>query len=264
MYSTAQMKVTVVFDNRNFVFHFDRMSTSMRQVKRIIFAKYGVPVDEQILYDYQSRDYTPLLNDLHSLSNLKVQTDGIKILMVEKNIQTSINIKVEFKYSSNSPLQFHRHKLCTISQLKDEIAKRTGFASEQLQLDDDGRVLRDDLNFFQSHLRDECTINCSLKDIIEEDLNKEEIAERTGFPSEQLELDDGGKILHDDLNFFQPHLQDECTINSSLKDVIEEDFVTDENMNIDDIDILDIEEKLDIEEDLNADEIDYPYEENQD
>ena len=164
------MKVTVVFDDRNLVFQIDSMRTSMLQVKQLIFANYGVPVDEQILYDYH--DYTKLLNDLHSLSNLKVQTDGIKLLMVEKNIQTSINITVQFQFHSNEPLQFDKlHKLCTVSQLKHKISQRTGFASEQLQLDDDGRVLRDDLNFFQSYLRDECTIDCSLKDIIEEDLD---------------------------------------------------------------------------------------------
>ena len=166
MEDTKTIKVTVVFDKENLEFHFDSLSTTMRQVQHLIFNKYGVPVDEQILYDYKGPYSTPKLNKEHSLAHLKVHTDGLKLLMVVKNIQTSIDVKVQVPFHSNEPLQFYGlNKVCTIRQLKFKISDGVRIAPEQLELDDEGRVLNDELNFFQSNLyRDRCTINCSLKE----------------------------------------------------------------------------------------------------
>ena len=153
----------MVLDDKNLEFHASIHAT-MPELKKTIFYTWGIPVFEQKLYDYQGPFYEPPLNDSISVRNLQEQSGEAKLLLVLRNtVQTSVQLSVEFP--SRKSLVLECHRLCTISSLKNLISQVTGCPAMQLELDDDGRVLRDDMNMFQclDIFKNRSTINCSLK-----------------------------------------------------------------------------------------------------
>ena len=73
------MKVNVICDENILEFQVNRMSTTMIEFKQLIFDTYGIPVCEQILYEYKSHFDTQLLNDGYAFGNLQVQNGEISL-----------------------------------------------------------------------------------------------------------------------------------------------------------------------------------------
>ena len=164
-FSISAMNVNVIFDERNLKFQVIRISTTMFEFKQLIFDKYGIPVHEQILYEYKSHFDTLPLHDGYAFGHLHAQKDEIVLLLVLRNIRPRITIEVKVPFEERQFLFLDCHRLDTIEMLIENIYAVIRPEDYLFELDDNGKVLLDDMNMFKCNFQDGSTVNCSRKPV---------------------------------------------------------------------------------------------------